>query len=160
MSELLDGDRWPHVTVGEIACHCTSSLCPYKTREPIIEMIDPRILDFFELFRAHLGGWPIRINSAIRCRPHNEAVGGVLHSPHLVWFTGTKDGKKRAYAIDLSIHGHFKTPKEMRDEARKLDPDIRIGWKKYGTFCHFDYAFDHRDKNPEQALRWVRGGEW
>ncbi|MBN1881070.1 MAG: hypothetical protein JW885_02765 [Deltaproteobacteria bacterium] len=161
MHELLDESRWPHIYVYEIACRCDNELCPYKTREQIINVIDPRVLDFYERLRAHLGGRPLSINSAIRCSPHNHAVGGVRYSPHMVWKLGTKDGKKQAYAIDVSIIGHFSSPRQMRDEARTLDPDVRIGWKKYNTFCHFDFAFNHPYMVHEEMRRnWVRGGEW
>jgi hypothetical protein len=77
------------------------------------------------------------------------------------WPLNSNDtGRERSYAIDVSIIGHFRTPREMRNEARKLDSEIRIGWKTYNSFCHFDFAFNYPHKNEEMKRRWVKGGEW
>ena len=157
MSDLLD-PRWPHIALYEIACKCRHTNCKYKTREQVLNAIDHRILDVFEIIRAELGGNPIRINSAIRCKWHNKDIGGAKYSPHVP--QKLAGGGVRSYALDLSIVGHFSSPKQMRDFIREIYPYIRIGWKRYQSFVHIDMAYKHEPKNKTMKRNWVKGGEW
>jgi len=158
MNIILDPERWPHIGLYEIACKCRHANCKYKTRDEVLSVIDPGILTAFEHIRELLGGNPIRINSAIRCPWHNQDIGGTKYSPHVP--QKLADGSFRSYAIDLSIIGHFSSPKQMRDLIRLYYPDMRIGWMKYQSFVHIDMAYMYPNKNEVMKKNWVRGGEW
>ena len=180
MAIKLDVNRWPHISLNEVACRCKYADCKYKTVEQVLAAIDTDILDFYEELRATLGNTPLHINSGIRCDRHNKDVGGVKHSPHKVW-TYSQVAKQSAiskffrlepsiaahhnkisFALDIAIRGHFIFPEQMRDFVRyEMDEwFIRIGWMKYNSFCHFDYAFNLADKNKKQEQRWKSGVEW
>ncbi|GEM_PF-515274 len=154
---LLDPVRWPHIGLHEIACGCSYRGCKFKTRDEVLNAIDPGILDVFEEIREKLGGKPIRINSAVRCKWHQEDVGNSKCSPHV---PRKIPGGKRSYAIDLSIVGHFSSPMQMRDLIRDTYPDIRIGWMGYQSFVHIDMAYKHPNKNSVMRRNWRRGAEW
>jgi hypothetical protein len=161
---LLDPQRWPHIYLYEVACRCRHDDCPYKSREQVMAVIDPNILDVVEVLRADFGGTPLLINSAIRCHRHNIEVNGADFSPHepqaLCKDVSPGTGPKRSYGVDISIAGHFNSPRGMRDRIRGIYSDIRIGWMEYQAWCHLDFAFRHPYKNAVMTKHWVRGGEW
>jgi hypothetical protein len=101
----------------EFACKCGK--CGGFPAEPSLELA--RVLD---KLREHFGN-PAHINSGVRCKAHNKAVGGASNSQHLY---GT--------AADIAtIEGT--TPAEMYAYAEKLLPNTGgIGIYNWGI--HID----------------------
>jgi hypothetical protein len=79
---------------------------------------------------------PIHINSAYRCPTHNKAIGGELHSQHMI-----------GNATDIKIEGM--TPLEVQDACEsRFD-----GLGRYDVFTHIDSRgvrarWDFRKKKP------------
>ncbi|MCK9568613.1 D-Ala-D-Ala carboxypeptidase family metallohydrolase [Candidatus Pacearchaeota archaeon] len=160
-NDLLDAKRWPHIYLYEVACRCRYSDCPYKTLEQVLAVIDPDILDVVEYLRAHFGGRPLLITSGVRCQRHNRAEGGAEASPHVPTLLAQIGNDRRSYAVDISIVGYFASPRGMRNEIRKIYPNIRIGWMQYSKWVHLDFAFRHPYKNhPDMVKHWIVAGEW
>ena len=73
-------------------------------------------------------GVPISINSGYRCANHNEAIGGVKHSQHVL-------GK----ACDIVVAGM--TPNKVADEVEYMVRFCNLaigGLGRYNTFTHVD----------------------
>ncbi len=62
-------------TDAEFQCKCGSCGLGVKA-------MDPRLLHILDAVRETLGQ-PMRINSAVRCKVHNESVGGSQGSEHV-----------------------------------------------------------------------------
>lgn len=76
-------------------------------------------------------GYPIRINSAYRCKAHNEAIGGVEKSQHLL-------GK----AVDITIDTYnpdkvYKVVKNLQNNPYVMGGEFN-GVGRYNTFTHVD----------------------
>ena len=85
---------------GEFGCHCNGKYCDGFPVEP-----SPELVSKCDEIRRRLGV-PVYINSGVRCRQHNAAVGGVANSLHC-------DGD----AADLRSE---KSPQEMYSVAEKV----------------------------------------
>lgn len=63
-----------HFKIDEFACKCG---CGYKN-------INTTLVRILEQIRAHFGGNPCIITSGCRCKSHNQKVGGVQGSRHIL----------------------------------------------------------------------------
>ena len=85
--------------------------------------VDHTLVEELEKIRSHYGE-PITITSGNRCPAHNNAVGGKIHSKHL-----------------LSIAADFKVKNVFAKEVYKLLDSwhpYRFGVILYPTWVHFD----------------------
>lgn len=62
----------PHFTLEEMRCRCGCNLV----------ILDEDLLDALDKVRD-MYGLPVIVNSMVRCKTHNTAVGGVANSYHL-----------------------------------------------------------------------------
>ena len=84
-------------------------------------VVEPRLLDYLDLFRLRLGG-PVIVLSAYRTPYHNAFVGGAPFSTHI-----------QAKAVDLSTRGQDRLLME------RLAKEIGfMGFGYYRTFLHID----------------------
>ena len=97
----------------EFACKCGCGL----------DTVDAQLLAVLTDLREHFGA-PVLINSACRCRHHNEAVGGKTHSYHLL-----------GRAADVRIPGV--QPDRIYDYLNKKYPGA-LGLLCYLSFVHVD----------------------
>ena len=108
-------NRFKNFTEDELACpHCLS------------RGVTDEAGKLLQTLREELDR-PLRINSAYRCPIHNEAVGGVSGSKHLL---GT--------AFDVSTRAKDWT---VADKARLYEVAKSVGFKGFGhyrTFLHID----------------------
>lgn len=122
-----DEDFWSTVKYfgrHEFACKCGK--CGGYPVEPAEDLV--RVLDAIR----EETGLPVYINSGIRCREHNAAVGGASQSRHT-------DGD----AADICCPG--KMPSELYNIAVRLLPDGGVGLYSWGV---------HVDTRGYKA-RWV-----
>ena len=84
-------------------------------------VVEPRLLDYLDLFRLRLGG-PVIVLSAYRTPYHNAFVGGAPFSSHL-----------KAIAVDLSI---VRQDKKLMEQIAKEEGFTGFGY--YRTFLHID----------------------
>ena len=118
----------------EFACRCCGELHPFAR-----ENIEALVRNVLDPVREKLGK-PIQVNSGYRCKSHNEAVGGVKGSQHLV-----------GEAADLRIDG---SPEELANaikENGKFDQMII-----YPGFVHVSWK--RNGQNRKQVLRKVANG--
>ena len=118
----------------EFACRCCGELPPFAR-----ENIEALVRNVLDPVREKLGK-PIQVNSGYRCKSHNEAVGGVKGSQHLV-----------GEAADLRIDG---SPEELANAIKKngkFDQMII-----YPGFVHVSYK--RNGQNRHQVLRKVTNG--
>ena len=118
----------------EFACRCCGELPPFAR-----ENIEALVRNVLDPVREKLGK-PIQVNSGYRCKSHNEAVGGVKGSQHLV-----------GEAADLRIDG---SPEELANaikESGKFDQLII-----YPGFVHVSWK--RNGQNRKQVLRKVTKG--
>lgn len=103
----------------ELRCKCSKcGLAGY-------EHIDPKVLELADEIRAACN-FPLRINSSVRCRLHNVAVGGAPRSYHLA-------GK----ALDLSpIPATNQRLAVLQDAADHFNPCGGVIF--YESFVHVD----------------------
>lgn len=78
----MSGDISEHFNRSEFACHCDCGL----------DTVDVELITVLETLRDYFNA-PVIINSGIRCREHNAAVGGSQKSRHLI-------GKAADFVID------------------------------------------------------------
>lgn len=97
----------------EMACHCCGEIKADKRLMMALQ-------DLRDLIRR-----PIRIISGYRCKRHNDAIGGALHSQHLL-------GK----AADIQVEGM--SVKTLYAFAKKVGAFARGGIGTYPTFLHVD----------------------
>ena len=101
---------WQYFQPEEMACRGTGKL-----------VVEPRLLDYLDLFRLRLGG-PVVVLSAYRTPYHNAFVGGAPFSYHI-----------QAKAVDLSTRGQDRLLME------RLAKEIGfMGFGYYRTFLHID----------------------
>ena len=67
----------------EFACKCGNHGFDNEGRPILDSIIDKRLVDVLDAIRERIGQ-PIYINSGYRCPAHNEEVGGVPNSQHVV----------------------------------------------------------------------------
>ena len=118
----------------EFACRCCGELPPFAR-----ENIEALVRNVLDPVREKLGK-PIQVNSGYRCKNHNEAVGGVKGSQHLV-----------GEAADLRIDG---SPEELANaikENGKFDQMII-----YPGFVHV--LWKRNGQNRKQVLRKIGNG--
>ena len=118
----------------EFACRCCGELPPFAR-----ENIEALVRNVLDPVREKLGK-PIQVNSGYRCKNHNEAVGGVKGSQHLL-----------GEAADLRIDG---SPEELANAIKEngrwdqmiIYPGfVHVSWKRNG-------------QNRKQVLRKVGNG--
>ncbi len=97
----------------EFQCKCG---CGYDT-------VDVSLLSVLSELRSFFGS-PVHINSACRCKVHNDKIGGKLQSQHLY-----------AKAADVTVKGH--APNEVANYLRWCYPD-KYGIGEYDSFVHID----------------------
>lgn len=118
----------------EFACKCCRELPPFAR-----ENVEALVRNVLDPVREKLGK-PIQVNSGYRCKNHNEEVGGVKGSQHLV-----------GEAADLRIDG---SPEELANAIRengRFDQMII-----YPGFVHVSYK--RSGVNGHQVLRKVGNG--
>ena len=111
----LQGWRWPHFTVSELACRCAGRFCDGAYWH------DPGFLDALEDLRARAGHRPLVITSGHRCALWNAAVGGAPRSMH------------RTLAVDIALRG--REPARLEAAARAAG---FTGIGLAGGFIHLD----------------------
>lgn len=87
-----------------------------------------KVMDNLEIIRAYFGGRPITILSGYRSPNHNDKVGGVKNSMHLV-------GK----AVDFKVQGLSSS--DVQEGVRHLINEGKIyagGLGRYNSFTHYD----------------------
>ena len=109
------GDLTKNFSRNEFKCKCGKCTNNY---------IDIRLVKGLQALRD-LVGKPIIINSATRCKAHNEAVGGVSNSQHV-----------QGRAADIRVEGM--TPEALARRAEQIDVFRDGGIGTYGTFVHVD----------------------
>ena len=109
------GDLTKNFSRNEFKCKCGKCTNNY---------IDIRLVKGLQALR-NLIGKPIIINSATRCKAHNEAVGGVPNSQHV-----------QGRAADIFVEGM--TPESLARKAEQIDAFRDGGIGTYGTFVHVD----------------------
>jgi len=102
-----------HFSRREFACKCK---CGFDT-------VDAELISILEDVREHFG-LPVRINSACRCKLHNNNVGGTKSSQHLT-------GK----AADITVDD---TPSDDVYNYLALAYPERYGIGRYNSFTHTD----------------------
>lgn len=105
-------------TAAEFTCHCGCGKAD----------ISPELVVMLNKARA-LSGQPYTINSACRCEAHNQAVGGVSFSSHLL-----------GLAVDISTSGD-------RHRGSLLYGLINTGFRRIGLGKNFI----HVDIDPRKA---------
>jgi uncharacterized protein YcbK (DUF882 family) len=106
-----------HFDRQEFACQCGK--CP-QSKDPTV---DVKLIGMLEELRSRFDA-PITVTSGVRCKSHNEAIGGRAFSKHL-------EGK----ASDVIVKGvHSHTVYKYLTERY---PDS-FGFGKYNTFTHID----------------------
>lgn len=105
------GDLSEHFSRREFACRCGCGL----------DTIDAETMRLCEIARAIEGG-PAEVKSGHRCALHNAAVGGAVHSQHVL-----------GRAADLGVSDPARVYQRLCDTF----PD-RYGFGLYATFVHVD----------------------
>ena len=105
------GDLTKNFSRAEFSCKCG---CGFDT-------IDFQILEELQQIRDRYGS-PITINSACRCKEHNESIGGSERSQHL-----------KGRAVDFTIKGV--NPEKVYNS---IDYYWKGGLGRYSTFTHID----------------------
>lgn len=98
--------------------------CPCCNRLKITNQLHQH-MELLQKMRDMLG-FPIIINSAYRCKAHNENVGGSVNSQHMEFATDIRPSWQDGFKQKL---------KTMYKVAEELDFD---GIGKYDTFLHID----------------------
>ncbi len=99
----------------EFRCKCNNKDCNYT-------LFSPKLSKSWHLTRATWGR-PLKVNSGFRCQKHNEAVGGVDKSRHML-----------GEAIDIS-HSQFNIQdKNKLKEILERFFDVVL---EYETFYHY-----------------------
>ena len=106
--------RWPHFSLGELACRCKGQFCSGEYWH------DPAFLDSLEALRTAVGR-PLLLNSGHRCDLWNAHVGGASRSMH------------KTIAVDIALAEQDRH--ELLRQAERLD-FTGIGLGK--TFLHLD----------------------
>ena len=120
----------------EFACRCCGELPPFAR-----ENIEALVRNVLDPVREKLGK-PIQVNSGYRCKSHNEAVGGVKGSQHLV---GEAADIRHTDGTDIT------DIVEAIKENGKFDQMII-----YPGFVHVSYK--RNGQNRKQVLRKVTNG--
>lgn len=107
-------DTVRYFSPGEFSCKCG---CGCDTQA------DPRLLRLADTVRSHFNA-PCIVSSGIRCKSHNQKVGGVADSRHL-------SGK----AMDFRIKG--KTALETLSFVQSL-PGVRYAYAIDKNYVHMD----------------------
>ena len=107
---------YPNFRKDEFACKCGE----YCNGHPVD--VDEKLLVLLQKIRDHFGK-AVVITSAVRCKTHNKAVGGVSNSQHLY---GT--------AADIKVPGV--SPSALLAYADKINPNGGVG--KYSWGIHID----------------------
>lgn len=110
-------DDVKHFKRSEFACKCDKHCNGYPV-EP-----DEQLVKLLDDIREHFGV-PVTINSGIRCKAHNAAVGGASASQHM-----------KGTAADIVVNGI--DPKAVAAYAETLLPNTG-GIGIYNTFVHVD----------------------
>ncbi|OCG19627.1 D-Ala-D-Ala carboxypeptidase family metallohydrolase [Gilliamella sp. WF3-4] len=102
-----------HFKRSEFACKCG---CGFDD-------VNPLLIDVLEDIRAHFNA-PVFVNSACRCKKHNQAVGGKTSSQHVL-----------GNAADIRVKNV--PPSAVADylDAKCLE---NFGIGRYRTFTHVD----------------------
>ena len=106
--------RWPHFSIGELACRCGGRFCAGQYYH------DTDFLDALEALRGDAGRALI-VNSGHRCDQWNAAVGGAPLSRH------------KTLAVDISL--------VAQDRFALRDAASNLGFHGIGmarTFLHLD----------------------
>ena len=80
-----------------------------------------------EILRKRIGDKPVIINSGYRCPKHNEEVGGVPGSYHLL-----------GMAADIKVPGL--KPEDLLKHASEVG---FLGLGLYANFCHLDIRYNY-----------------
>lgn len=113
----------------EFACKCGNHGFNQDGTPCLDHVIDKRLVDLLDAIRERLGA-PVYILSGYRCPEHNEAVGGVSNSQHVL---GT--------AADITCDGYdVETIAQVAEECAEevLGGGVGIGTYYYQQFVHVD----------------------
>jgi len=105
-----------HFNLSEFACRCDKHCGGFVVYEP--KLVRGLALLRSKLEILHSAGYiespAVVINCAVRCRKHNEEIGGVENSEHLFC-----DGHA---AADVATHRTGRSPLEIAELAQGLEP--------------------------------------
>ncbi len=107
------GDLSEHFNRREFQCHCG---CGFNT-------VDVELITVLEDIRSHFKQ-PVTINSGVRCKNHNELIGGKPSSQHLL-----------GRAADIIINDT--PPRVVQFYLLEKYPD-QYGIGSYSAFTHID----------------------
>jgi len=108
---------YPNFKKAEFKCKCGGRYCNGYPVE-----VDEKLLYLLQKIRDHFDE-PVIINSGIRCKKHNQAVGGASRSQHLY---GT--------AADIVVKDV--SASRVYTVANKINPKGGVG--RYKTYTHID----------------------
>lgn len=124
--DLPDGYLSPHFRASEFTCNHCNSMDGHT--------VPPELLAMLEELRAHFGGKSVTVNSAYRCKTHNDNVGSSDGS----WHRYHTDGEG---AVDIVVSGI--APSDVHGHLCARYPD-RCGIGRYNSFTHLDNDGDKR----------------
>lgn len=140
-----------HILLSGYACqHCERLPPDFDLNQPLFHVAFSDLFLAFERIRAAVGH-PIPITSGYRCRLHDMAVAGkgVPYGPHAY-----------GVALDLGCESAAAV-QHLHDIARRVWPDLRIGWRSYiaagDNHLHIDTAYHIF---PRPTTDYIRGVEW
>ena len=112
----------------EFACHCNRHETDNLGRNVLDHIIDKRLVDLLDSIRERLGV-PVEVLSGYRCPPHNEEVGGVSDSQHVVGTAAdiTYDGVDVEYLANVA-----------EECAEAMGIEVGIGRYYHQDFVHVD----------------------
>ena len=120
----------------EFVCRCCGELPPFAR-----ENIEALVRNVLDPVREKLGK-PIQVNSGYRCKSHNEAVGGVKGSQHLV---GEAADIRHTDGTDITDIVEAIKENGRWDQMIIYPGFVHVSWKRNG-------------QNRKQVLRKVTNG--
>lgn len=122
-TKLPDGYISPHFALSELRCDCGGKYCDGANG---LGHVDLRLVAILERARAHFGGKPINITSAIRCPKQNTLDGSSSGSRHI-----------KAKAVDCYIGRKAGVTYAQLCAYFKRQPDVRYSYTGFGA-VHVD----------------------
>lgn len=115
------GDLTKDFSRKEFACKCGRKKCDAAP-------LDPRLIGALQALRE-LVGHPLYVTSGVRCRLHNNKVGGAAASKHLL-----------GQAADIQCRECY--PRELAKFAEQIPTFARGGIGVYSGWVHVDVRTD------------------
>lgn len=114
---MVDKNITKNFTYEDLSCPCCNRI-----------IICDRLYQHMDLLQKMRGklNFPVIINSAYRCKRHNEDIGGTVNSQHLLFATDIRPSWKTGFKQRL---------KAIKVVVKEMDFD---GIGDYPTFVHLD----------------------